>query len=55
MEDKSDAEAEEEEEGSGDVLAGKNNLRIETAGTEEEAAEGMAEALRMEGVDDEGR
>ena len=25
-----------------------NNLNIETAGTEEEAAEGLAEALRME-------
>ena len=31
-----------------------NNLNTETAGTEEEAAEGLAEALRMEGVEDEG-
>ena len=35
-------------------MAGINNLRIETASTEEEAAEGMEEALRMEGVEDEG-
>ena len=53
-EDEAAAEAEEDEEGSGDVLEGINNLRIETAGTEEEATEGMAEALRMEGVEDEG-
>ena len=36
-------------------MAGINNLRIDTAGTEEEAAEGMADALRMEGMEDEGR
>ena len=30
------------------------NLRIDTAGTEEEAEEGMAWALRMESVEDEG-
>ena len=30
------------------------NLRIETAGTEEEAEEGMAWALRMESVEDKG-
>ena len=35
-------------------MAGIYKLRIETAGTEEEAAKGMAEALRMEGVEDEG-
>ena len=38
----------EEEEESGDVLAGINNLRIETAGTEEEAAEHFEAALGME-------
>ena len=32
-----------------------HNLNIETAGTEEEAAEGLAEALRMEVEEDEGR
>ena len=36
------------------MLAGINNLRIETAGTEEEGAEGLAEALRMKGVEDGG-
>ena len=35
--------ATEAEEGSGDVLAGIINLRIETAGTEEEAAEGIGQ------------
>ena len=30
------------------MLAGINNLRIETAGTEEEAAEGLEAALGME-------
>ena len=53
-EDKAATEAEEEEEGSGYALAGITNLRIETAGTEEEAAEVLEEALRMEGVEDEG-
>ena len=51
---KAAAEAEEEEKGSEYVLAGIINLRIETAVTEEEAAAGMEEALRMEGVEDEG-
>ena len=46
-------EAEEEEEGSGGVSGLLNNLNIETAGTEEEAAERLAEALRME-VEEEG-
>ena len=36
-------------------MAGINNLRIETAGTEEEATEGMTEALQLEGVEDEER
>ena len=31
-----------------------NNLNIETAGTEEEAAEGLVDALRMEVEEDEG-
>ena len=30
------------------MLAGFNNLSIETAGTEEEAAEGLASTLEME-------
>ena len=53
-EDEAATEAEEEKEGSGDVLAGITNLQIETEVTQEEAAEGMTEALRMEGVEDEG-
>ena len=50
-EDEVDSEAEEQEEESGEVAGLMNNLDIETAGTEEEAAEGLAEALRMEGVE----
>ena len=42
-EDKAATEAQEEE--SGGVLAGIHNLSIETAGTEEEAAEGREAAL----------
>ena len=53
-EDEVDSEAEEQEEESGEVAGLMNNLDIETAGTEEEAAEGLAEALRMEGVEAEG-
>ena len=53
-ENKAATEAEEEEEGSRDVLAGITNLIIETAGTKEEATEGMAEALGMEGMEDDG-
>ena len=34
------------------MLACINNLIIETAGTEEEAAEGLTEALEMEDVED---
>ena len=41
------AEAEEEEEGGG-IVAGFNNLNIETRVTEEEAAERLLEALGME-------
>ena len=52
--DEAAAEAEEDKEGSGDVLDGINNLRIEAAGTEAEAAEEMVEALSMEGVEDKG-
>ena len=44
----------EEEEESGDVLAVINNLTIETAGTEEEAAEQMMSALEMEMEEDRG-
>ena len=47
------AEADTEEEGGGKA-AGLLNLNIETAGTEEEAAEGIAAALEMEVVEDEG-
>ena len=46
------AEAEAEEEGGG-ISACLHNLNIETAGVEEEAAEGLAEALGMEIVEDE--
>ena len=35
----------EEEEEEGWIVSGLSNLIIETAGTEEEAAEGLAEAL----------
>ena len=52
--DEAAAEAEEDKEGSGDVLDEINNLRIETVGTEAEAAEEMVEALSMEGVEDKG-
>ena len=52
-EEEADAEADEEEEGSGGVARLLNNLNIETAGTEEEGAEGLAESLRME-VQEEG-
>ena len=48
MEDKADAEAEEQEEKSGEVDGLMSNLIIETAGTEEEAAKGLAAALGME-------
>ena len=48
------AEAEEEEDGSGGVAGLLNNLKIETAVTEEEAEEGLAEALKMEVEEDEG-
>ena len=45
------AEAEEEEDGRG-ITSGLNNLTIETAGTQEEAAEGFAEALGVEVEED---
>ena len=48
------AEAEEEEEGGG-IEAGINNLSIETAGTEEEAEEGLVAALEIEVEEDRGR
>ena len=46
-------EAEEEEEGGG-IALDLSNLIIETAGTEEEAAEVMTEALGVEVEKDEG-
>ena len=46
-------QVEEEEEGGG-ISSGLLNLNIETAGTEEEAAEGLAEALVMEVEEDRG-
>ena len=52
-EDKMASEAEEEEEGGG-IASGLLNLTIETAGTKEEAAEGLAEALGMEVEEDVG-
>ena len=48
-----DAAAVVQEEDGGEVAGLLNNLNIETAGTEEEAAEGLAEELRME-VEEEG-
>ena len=48
MEDKADAEAEEQEEKSGEVDGLMSNLIIETAVTKEEAAKGLAAALGME-------
>ena len=47
------AEAEKYQEESGEVSGLLSNLIIETAGTQEEAAEGLAEALQMEGVEAE--
>ena len=47
-EDEAAAEAEKQEEESGEVVVLMSNLVIETARTEEEAAEGLADALGME-------
>ena len=44
----------EEEEESGGMAARLNNLTIETAGTEEEPAEGISAALEMEVEEDRG-
>ena len=44
----------EEEEESGGVLAGIINLTIDTAGTEEEAAEQLTAALDIEVEEDRG-
>ena len=52
-EEEADNSAAEEEE-SGGVLDGINNLTIEMAGTEYEAAEGLAAALEMEVEEDRG-
>ena len=48
-----DTEA-EGEEGGEEVVAGLDNLRIETAGTEEEAAEGLEAALETQELEVEG-
>ena len=53
MEEEAAAEVVEEKEGGG-IASGLNNLTIETAGNKEEATEGLAEALGMEVVEDEG-
>ena len=47
-----DAVLEEQEEEGGEVAVGFHHLRIETAGTEEEAEEGLAAALEMEVEED---
>ena len=47
------SEEEEEEEGGG-VVAGLNNLTIETAETQEEGEEGVEDALEMEVEEDRG-
>ena len=49
-----EAETLDEEEESDRMLAGLNNLTIETVGTEEEAAERLGAPLEME-VDGEGK
>ena len=46
--------ARDEEGERGGIAAGLGNLTIEMAATEEEATEGLAEALGMEAVEDEG-
>ena len=48
-------EADEEEEESGVVVQAINNLTIETAGTEEEATDGLLDALGMEVEEDRDR
>ena len=54
-EEKEEVEVSEiEEEESGGIAAGFHNLNIETAVTEEEAAEGLAAALEMEVEEDRG-
>ena len=47
-------DADDEEEQSGGITARLNNLNIETATTEEEAAEGLAAALALEVEEDRG-
>ena len=47
-----DSSEEEEEEESGRMAARLNNLSIETGGTEEEVAEGLAAAIEMEVEED---
>ena len=53
MEEEAAAETEEEEEGGG-IALGLNNLTIETAGTKEQAADGLEDALGMEVEEVEG-
>ena len=47
-----DSSKEEEEDDSGRMMANMTNLRIETAGTEEEAVEGLATSLEIEVEED---
>ena len=53
IEEEAAAETEEEEEGGG-ISLGLLNLNIETADTEDDAEEGLAEALGMEVEEEEG-
>ena len=53
-EEEAEALEEEGEEGGGGIAAGLNNLTIETAGTEVEAAEGLSDVLEMEVEEDRG-
>ena len=50
---KEEAGSSDEEEVTETVVVGLNNLTIETAGTEEEATEGLEAALQMD-IDEEG-
>ena len=54
VEEEDEAASEAEEEERGEVLAGLGNLNIETAVTEEEAAEGLEVALETQEMEVEG-
>ena len=54
VEEESEEATEAEEEEGGEVLAGLDNLTIETATTEEEAAEGLEAALETQEMEVEG-